>query len=114
MSLPFSEYRVAGHLIFTSGQIGLTGEGKLVGESVEEQTHQTMKNLQKVLESAGVSLNEVVKTTIYITDFADFPKINEIYVSYLKEPYPARETVAVKALAFGAKLEISMIAAKNS
>lgn len=112
MSLPFSEYRVGGNLIFTSGKIGLTEEGKLVGESAEEQAHQTMKNLQKVLESAGVNFNDVVKTTIYITDMTEFPKINEIYLSYLKEPYPARETVAVKELAFDAKLEISMIAAK--
>src|SRR5258708_4662304 len=112
MSLPFSEFRVAGNLIFTSGQIGLTSEGQLIEGTVEDQAHQTMKNLQRVLESAGVTFKDVVKTTIYITDMSEFPAINDVYISYLEEPYPARETVCVKELAFGAKLEISVIASK--
>ena len=71
-----------------------------------------MKNLQAVLEAVGVSFTEVVKTTIYVTDMSLYGKINEVYGSYMSEPYPARETVCVQDLPLGAKLEISMIAIK--
>ena len=68
-----------------------------------------MKNLQAILEAAGVSFADVVKTTIYVIDMTLYPKINEVYGCYMSEPYPARETVCVKELPLGAKLEISMI-----
>ncbi len=111
-ALPFSETRTTGNLVFTSGQIYLTPEGKLLEGTIEEQTHQVMKNLRTVLKEAGVNFKNVVKTTIYVTDLSEFKKISEVYVSYISQPYPARETVCVKELALGAKLEISMIAAK--
>ena len=72
-----------------------------------------MKNLQSILEKAGTSFKNVVKTTIYTTDMSLYGKINEAYASYFTEPYPAREMVCVKELPLGAKLEISMIAAKD-
>ena len=109
---PFSHAIVAGKLVFTSGQIYLTPEGKLLEGTIEDQIHQVMKNLKAILKSAGVSFANVVKTTIYVTDLSIYAKLNEIYGSYMSDPYPARETVCVKELPLGAKLEISMIAAK--
>ena len=109
---PYSQAVVEGNLVFTSGQIHLTPEGKLVEGTTEEQVHQIMKNLQAVLEKAGVSFSQVVKTTIYVTDMSIYGKVNEIYGSYFQVPYPARETVCVKELPLGAKIEISMIALK--
>lgn len=110
---PYSQAITDGNLVFTSGQIHLTPEGKLLEGTIEEQTHQVMKNLQAVLEAAGVSFKEVVKTTIYVTDMAVYGKINEVYGSYFSEPFPARETVQVAALPLGAKVEISLVAVKN-
>ncbi|MDO8664955.1 MAG: Rid family detoxifying hydrolase [Candidatus Liptonbacteria bacterium] len=111
---PFSQAVVVGDLIFTSGQICLTLEGKLLEGSIEEQIHQIMKNLQAILEEAGVSFVHVVKTTIYVTDMAIYKTVNEIYGSYMAEPFPAREVVCVKELPLGAQIEISMVAEKSS
>lgn len=109
---PFSQAIVSGNLVFVGGQIYLTPEGKLLEGSIEEQVHQVMKNLKAILEKAGVSFKDVVKTTIYVTDMSVYGKINEIYGSYMADPFPARETVCVKELPLGAKLEISMVAVK--
>jgi|SRR3989338_8680159 len=109
---PFSQAIIVDNMIFTSGQICLTSEGKMLEGTVEEQTHQIMKNLKSVLEAANVSFENVVKTTIYVTDMSIYGKVNEIYGSYFLAPYPARETVCVKELPLGAKIEISMIAIK--
>ena len=110
---PYSQAIIEGNLVFTSGSIHLTPDGKLLEGTIEEQTHQVMKNLQAVLKTAGVSFKEVIKTTIFVTDMAVYSKINEVYGSYLSEPFPARETVQVAALPLGAKVEISMVAVKN-
>ncbi len=109
---PFSQAVVEGNFIYTSGQIYLTPEGKLLKGTIEEQIHQIMKNLQALLEEAGVSFTNVVKSTIYVTDMSVYGKVNEIYGSYFSDPYPARETVCVKELPLGAKVEISMVAVK--
>jgi 2-iminobutanoate/2-iminopropanoate deaminase len=109
---PFSQAIVTGNLVFTGGQIALSPEGKLNQGTIDEQTHQVMKNLQAILEAAGVTFADVVKATIYITDMSIFGRMNEVYKSYLSEPYPARETTCVKDLVLGARLEISMIAVK--
>lgn len=110
---PFSQAIIAGNLVFTSGQVYLTPEGKLLEGNIEERTHQAMKNLKAILESAGASFSDVVKTTIYVTDMSLYGKINTVYGSYFSEPFPARETVCVKELPLGAKLEISMTAIKK-
>src|SRR3989344_3993478 len=110
---PFSQAIISGNLVFTSGQVYLTPEGKLLEGTIKEQTHRVMKNLQAILEEAGISFANVVKTTIYVTDMANYGKINGIYGSYFSEPFPARETVCVEELPLGAKLEISMIAIKS-
>lgn len=105
-------FPLAGGLIFTQGVIYLTPEGKLLERTLEEQIHQIMKNLQAILEAAGVGFKNVVKTTIYVTDMSIYGTVNKIYGSYFSDPYPARETVCVKELPLGAKVEISMIAVK--
>ena len=110
---PYSQAIVTGNLIFTSGQIYMTIEGKLLEGTIEEQTHQVMKNLGAVLEEAGVVFDDVVKTTIYVTDMSLYSKINEVYGSYFKDIFPARETVGVLTLPAGAKVEISMVAIKE-
>ena len=110
---PFSQAIIIEKLVFTSGQVHLTPDGKLLEGTIEEQTHQVMKNLSAILESAGTSLKNVVKTTIYVTDMTHYGKINEVYKSYMSEPFPARETVCVKELPLGARVEVSMIAVKS-
>lgn len=110
---PYSQAITVDNFVYTSGNIHLTPEGKLLEGSIEEKTHQVMKNLKVVLEEAGVTFANVVKTTIFVTNMEDYAKINEVYGSYMSDPFPARETVSVKALPLGATLEISMIAVKN-
>jgi 2-iminobutanoate/2-iminopropanoate deaminase len=110
---PFSQAIKVGNMLFTSGQIHLTTQGRLLKGSIEEKTHQIMKNLQSVLEEARYSFSDVVKTTIFVTDMKTYGKMNQVYGSYMEEPFPARETVCVKELPLGASLEISMIAVKD-
>lgn len=110
---PHSQAIVAGNFVFTQGSIYLTPEGKLLEGTIEEQIHQIMKNLQAILEAAGVTFADVVKTTIYVTDMSVYGTVNSVYASYMSDPYPARETVCVKELPLGAKVEISMIAVKG-
>ena len=109
---PFSQAVINKNIVFTSGQIYLTPEGKLLEGTIEKQTHQVMKNLQTILKEAKVSFKDVVKTTIYMTDMSIYSEVNEVYGSYFSDPFPARETVCVKELPLGAKIEISMIAVK--
>jgi len=110
--LPFSAFRESNGLIFTSGQIHLTPEGKLLNGTIKEQTHQVMNNLQKVLEDAGVTFTDIIKTTIYLTDMSDYSDVNEVYMEYFEDVFPARVAVCVNKLPLGANIEISMIAQK--
>ena len=110
---PHSQAIIASDFVFTQGSIYLTPEGKLLEGTIEEQIHQIMKNLKAILEAADTSFSNVVKTTIYVTDMSIYGKVNEVYGSYFSPPYPAREAVCVKELPLGAKVEISMIAAKG-
>ncbi len=112
-TVPFSQAIVDGNFIYTSGQIYLTTEGKLLEGTIEEQTHQIMKNLKAILEAAGINFSNVVKTTIYVTDMGVYGKINEVYGTYFSDPFPAREVVCVQALPLGANVEISMVAIKQ-
>ncbi len=110
---PYSQAIISNNFVFTAGQIHIIPEqGKLLEGTIEEKTHQVMKNLQAVLEASGASFKDVIKTTIFLTDISDYAKVNEIYGSYLSEPFPARETVCVKELPAKASIEISMIAVK--
>lgn len=112
MSLPFSEFIEKNGFVFISGQVPLISDGSMLEGTIEEKTHQVMKNLQNILEKAGIGFQNVVKTTIFLTDMKDYSKINDVYVGYLTEPFPVRETICVKALPLESSIEISMIAAK--
>ena len=108
---PYNQSVKAGNLLFISGQIALVpGSGELLTASLEEETHQVMKNLSAILTEAGTDFEAVVKTTIFLSDMDLFAKVNEIYGGYFTGDYPARETVAVKGLPKGVNVEISMIA----
>lgn len=114
---PIGPYRQAialDGLIFCSGQIALDSTtGKLAGDDVETQTVRALENLSAVLRAAGASFEDVVKTTIFLVDMADFGKVNAIYGRYLGRSAPARSTVAVAALPLGAKVEIEAIAVRS-
>jgi 2-iminobutanoate/2-iminopropanoate deaminase len=102
----------AGKLLFCSGQIPLDpATGEMVQGDVVAQTERVMKNLEAVLAAGGMSFAEVVRTTIFLTDLADFAKVNETYARYFKADPPARATVQVAALPRGSKVEIDAIAA---
>lgn len=108
---PYSHAVRSGLLLFTSGQIALVPEsGKLVSDDFEQQSRQVMENLRAVLQSAGLSFHNVIKSTIFITDLANFPIINKIYGESFESEPPARSCVQVAALPAGAKVEIEMIA----
>lgn len=110
---PYSQAVQIGDLIYTAGQIPLVPEtGKLVEDGIEEQTRQVMQNLANVLEAADSSLSQVVKSTIFVTNLADFAVINKVYGSFFAENPPARSTVQVTALPLGAQVEIEMVAVK--
>jgi len=95
---PYSPVVVTGDLVFVAGQIGKDFAAGTTGASIEDQTHQTMKNLQAQLEANNSSLKNLIKTTIFLTDMGQYGVVNDIYASYLSEPYPARSCVAVKEL----------------
>ena len=108
---PYNQSVKAGNLLFISGQIALVpASGELLMGSVEEETHQVMKNLQAILTEAGSDFSAIAKTTIFLTDMSLFAQVNEVYGSYFSGDFPARETVAVKGLPKGVNVEISMIA----
>lgn len=108
---PYNQAVRAGNLLFISGQIALKPEtGELVDASVAAETHQVMQNLQAILSAAGSGFQQVVKTTIFLSDMALFAAVNEVYGSYFSGEFPARETVAVKGLPKNVRVEISMIA----
>lgn len=113
MTLPFSESVTKNGFVFISGQIPLTSDDKLLEGSIEEQTHQVMKNLQVVLEKEGLDFSDVVKATIFVIDMVNYAKVNEVYASYFNESFPAREFICVKELPLKAEVEISMIAAQT-
>lgn len=109
---PYSQAVRCGGLVFCSGQIPLIpATGELLSGDIRIETKQVMENLAAVLTAAGSDFGRVVKTTIYLTDMADFPVVNEVYGSYFSDHKPARATVAVAALPRGARVEIEAIAA---
>ncbi|TBH14828.1 RidA family protein [Thermus thermamylovorans] len=107
---PYAQAVRAGGLVFVSGQIPLRPDGSLVEGDVRAQTAQVMENLKAVLEAAGSSLSRVVQTTCFLADMEDFPAFNEVYARYFQPPYPARATVAVRALPRGARVEVACVA----
>ncbi len=109
---PYSQAVTSGGWVFTSGQLGIdTATGKLA-EGVEAQAHCSMKNLGAVLKAAGLGYGDIVKTTIFLADMADFAKVNAVYAGYFTGDYPARSCVQVAALPLGGLVEIECVAAR--
>jgi len=107
---PYSQAIVSGGILYTSGQIGLTPTGELVGDDIQSQTHQVLQNLSAVVAQAGATLDDVIKTTIFLSNMDDFASVNKIYAEYFTDHKPARSTVAVRTLPLNVKVEIECIA----
>ena len=108
---PYEQAIKANGFVYTAGQIGLEpGTGELVAGGIEEQARRVLDNVSAVLEAAGSSWGQVVKTTIYLNDMADFGAVNAIYEGYLGSAKPARTTVAVAGLPKGALVEVDVVA----
>lgn len=109
----YSQGKIIGDFIFTSGQIALKPNGEFVDGDVVTQTKQVLENLKAILESAESSLECVVKTTVFLVNIDDFTKMNDIYAKYFDVNKPARSTIAVKSLPKNAKVEIECVAIKK-
>ena len=110
---PYSQATIAGDLIFTAGQVALDpSNGNVIEGGIEEQTAQVLANLAAVLDAAGTSLSRVIKTTVFLTDMADFPAMNAVYAEAFGDHKPARSTVAVAGLPLGVRVEIEIVAAR--
>lgn len=111
---PYSQAIVVGQLVYTAGQIALDPETmELVGGDVAAQTERVLQNLQAVLEAAGSSLEDVVRTTVYLIHMDDFPAMNQVYARYFGSHRPARSTVTVAALPKNARVEIDAVAVRR-
>lgn len=111
---PYSQAIESGGLLFCSGQVGLDpASGSLVEGGLEVQAERALRNLGAVLEAAGLGYADVVKTTCFLADIADFRAFNEVYAGFFPEPPPARSTFAVAALPLGARVEIEAIALRG-
>ena len=110
---PYSQAVQAGNMLFVSGQIPIDpATGAFAGEDITAQSHQSLTNVKNILEAAGYTLNDVVKTTVLLADIADFTAMNAVYAEYFSENKPARACFAVKDLPRGALVEIEAIANK--
>jgi 2-iminobutanoate/2-iminopropanoate deaminase len=110
---PYSQAVLVNGFLYTSGQIAINpATGELVMDTIQNETHQVMKNLKALLDEAGMNFSDVVKTGIFLQNMNDFQTVNEVYASYFTADFPARETVEVAKLPKGANVEISMIAVK--
>ncbi|MEO6058712.1 MAG: RidA family protein [Candidatus Limnocylindria bacterium] len=107
---PYSQGMRAGGLVFTAGQVGSEPSTGVLAEGVAAQADRALRNLSAVLDAAGTGLDRVVKTTVFLTDMADFAAMNEVYARHFSAPFPARSTVAVRALPKGAAVEIEAVA----
>ena len=108
---PYNQAILTGNMLFISGQVCIEpATGELKNKDIQQETHQVMHNLRAILSAAGMTFNNVVKTTIFITDMHQFSEINQVYGKYFEGEFPARETVQVSALPKFVNVEISMIA----
>ena len=109
---PYSQGLDLGNMVFVSGQIPVDPATGTIPEDVEAQAHQSLTNLKNVLAAAGLGMENVVKTVVFLADLGDFAVVNKIYESYFKAPFPARSCVQVAAIPKGCKLEIECIAVR--
>lgn len=111
---PYSQAIQVGNLVYTSGQIPIDPDtGVFVEGGIREQTRQSLLNVKAILDEAGLTMGNVVKTTVFMADMSDFAEMNAVYAEFFSEPYPARSAVAVKTLPKGALVEIEVVAAKQ-
>ena len=110
---PYSQGIQMGDMFFFSGQIPLDPESGAMPEGIEAQAHQALKNVKGLLESQGLTFENVVKTTVFLDNMDDFTMVNDIYAQYFVEPYPARSAVEVAKLPKGALIEVEVIAVKS-
>ena len=109
---PYSQAVKANGFLYVSGQLPIVPEtGNFISEDVVEQAEQCLKNVGAILAEAGLSYDNVVKCTVFLTDIADFARVNEVYAKYFKAPYPARSAFAITALPKGGLVEVEAIAA---
>ena len=109
---PYSQAIETMGMVFVSGQLPIDAETGVMPQGAKEQTRQSLENVKHVLEEAGLTLNNVVKTTVFLEDMSLFAEMNEVYSTYFEAPFPARSAVAVKALPKGASVEIECIAVR--
>ena len=108
---PYSQAIQVGNLVYTSGQIPIDpATGMIVKGGIKEQTLQSLTNVKVILEEVGLTMSNVLKTTVFMADMGDFADMNSVYAEFFTEPYPARSAVAVKTLPKGALVEIEVIA----
>lgn len=108
---PYSHAIQAGNLVYTSGQIPIDPSTQTIVEGgIKEQTRQSLTNVKAVLQEVGLTMRNVVKTTVFLADINDFADMNSVYAEFFSEPYPARSAVAVKSLPKGALVEIEVVA----
>lgn len=111
---PYSQAIEIGNLVFTSGQLPINPTtGAFPEGGIKEQARQSLLNIQAILKEAGLTMNNVVKTTVFMADMGDFADMNAVYAEFFSEPYPARSAVAVKTLPKGATLEIEVVAERR-
>jgi 2-iminobutanoate/2-iminopropanoate deaminase len=107
---PYSQGVVTGNLLFTSGQLPIDpATGKIPEGTIEDRAHLVFKNLAAIAKEAGTTLDDAVKTTVYLADINDFAAINQVYAQYFKEPFPARSAFQVAALPLGADIEVEAV-----
>jgi len=112
---PYSQATRAGGLLFTAGQVGFDpSTGELVDGGIAEQTERVLLNIRAILQASGLDMANVVKTTVFLVDMADFALMNEVYAEFFGDHRPARSTVAVASLPRGARVEIEAVAAVTS
>ncbi len=109
---PYSQAIETGTMLFASGQIPINPATGDIPEGIKEQTAQSLANVKAILAAAGLTTANVVKTTVFLADMADFAAMNEVYATVFEQPFPARSAVAVRELPKGVKVEIEVIAAK--
>jgi len=110
---PYSQAIQVGNLIYTSGQIPINpSTGTVVEGGIKEQTRQSLQNVSAILQEAGLTMDSVIKTTVFMADMNDFADMNAVYAEFFSEPYPARSAVAVKTLPKGVMVEIEVVAEK--
>ena len=108
---PYNQAIQVGNLVYTSGQIPIDpATGNFVEGGIKEQTRQSLLNVKAILEEAGLTMNDVIKTTVFMADMNDFSDMNAVYSEFFPEPYPARSAVAVKTLPKGALVENEVVA----